>query len=307
MPTAKFICFCLFIAAALMFSCNEEEKICQLTATIEVITIDDVTKELTVKPSGGTEPYDIFWTSHSVLSGADSIVATKVGFPYGPGLYTARVIDKALCEADASVNIEFDGPSCPFYLGIDTTRQGTNMRFLAIARYGFRPFQYAWSTGSTDSIMVVPDPRGTYSVTVTSATGCTVVQSLTFLAGKEGNPRFNLQFTNHENIDLDLYVRTPTGQIIFFGDHFGDGGEFDLDCKCQECLTGPIENIFWLPGTAPQGTYTYWVEMYETCSGGNEESTYTLRRFNLNNVEETFTGTLNLLITKSPEYTFNYQ
>jgi hypothetical protein len=306
MPKFKLIGSCFFSVIALILSCKEEDA-CLLTADITVVTIDSETKELTVIPSGGVEPYDIFWTSHSVLSGADSIVATKLGFPYGPGLYKATVVDKAGCQADASVNIEFDGPSCPFYVNIDTLRQGASMIFTAKALYGIKPFQYKWSTGSTDSAIVVQDPIGAYVVTVTSATSCEVVKEIVFLAGKAGNPRFNLQFSNHDNIDLDLYVRTPTGQVIYYGDHFGDGGEFDVDCKCEECLAGPSENIFWLPGTAPKGIYTAWVEVYGTCSGGNEESTYFLHRINGDKVEATYTGTLNMFITKSPDFIFDYQ
>jgi hypothetical protein len=306
MPKRYILGFCLFSVIALIVSCKEEEA-CLLTADIAVVTIDTETKELTVIPSGGVEPYEIFWTSHSVPSGADSVIATKLGFPYGPGLYTARVIDKADCEAETSVNIEFDGPACPFYLNIDTVRHGASMRFTAIALYGIRPFQYEWSTGSTDTLIAIQDPIGSYGVTVTSATGCEVVKEIVLLTGKEGNPRFNLQFSNHEFIDLDLYVRTPTGQVIFFGDHFGDGGEFDVDCKCEACPSGPTENIFWLPGTAPKGIYTFWVEVYGTCDGGNAESTYFLHRINVDKVEESYTGVLNMFFTKSPDFIFDFQ
>ena len=29
------------------------------------------------------------------------------------------------------------------------------------------------------------------------------------LVGQDGNPRFNLMFTNPDNVDLDLYVKNP--------------------------------------------------------------------------------------------------
>lgn len=62
--------------------------------------------------------------------------------------------------------------------------------------------------------------------------------------------------------DLDLYVVDPTGDCIFFGDpSSATGGILDVDCNAtpERLCAHPIENVFWPPGTAPAGTYTYWV------------------------------------------------
>ena len=113
------------------------------------------------------------------------------------------------------------------------------------------------------------------------------------LAGTPGNPRFNLQFTNEENVDLDLYVKTPNGTIIYWNNSSGQGGELDVDCNCFGCSTGPNENIYWVPGTAPTGTYQFWVKYFDKCgTGSNATSDYTLRVINGNNVLESYTGTL---------------
>jgi uncharacterized protein YfaP (DUF2135 family) len=127
------------------------------------------------------------------------------------------------------------------------------------------------------------------------------------LAGKPGNPRFNLQFTNETNVDLDLYVQTPNGSKIYYSNQSAQGGELDVDCLCGTCPNGPNENIFWQDGTAPGGTYKFWVKYYGSCgNNGNNypPSTYTLRLLRNSQILETYTGTLSTLNSISPMYTF---
>jgi hypothetical protein len=72
----------------------------------------------------------------------------------------------------------------------------------------------------------------------------------------DGALRFTLQWSS-EN-DLDLYVLTPAGNRIYYGNRSADGGMLDRD----DTTGGPgsIENIFF---TAPEnGTYEYWVDNY---------------------------------------------
>lgn len=113
------------------------------------------------------------------------------------------------------------------------------------------------------------------------------------LVGQPGNPRFNLQFTNKENVDLDLHVITPDGTEISYLNPSGQGGTLDVDCLCDDCPQGPNENIYWEVGTAPTGTYKYWIEYYDTCGNeGSTSSNYTLRVLKNGEVLETKTGTL---------------
>ncbi len=113
------------------------------------------------------------------------------------------------------------------------------------------------------------------------------------LVGNPGNPRFNLQFTNAENVDLDLYVQTPDGTILYYAHPTGQGGTLDVDCMCVSCPQGPNENIYWENGTAPSGTYKYWVNYYSSCGSGSPSSSYTVRVLKNNQVIATKTGTLN--------------
>lgn len=127
------------------------------------------------------------------------------------------------------------------------------------------------------------------------------------LAGTPGNPRFNLQFTNEQNVDLDLYVKTPSGAIIYYGNKQDEGGELDVDCLCGACPNGPSENIYWVPGTAPSGTYQFYVKYYSSCSGASSPSSdFTLRVVNNNTVIKTYTGTLNGSNRQSQTFTHTY-
>ena len=113
------------------------------------------------------------------------------------------------------------------------------------------------------------------------------------LVGQDGNPRFNLVFTNPENVDLDLYVKAPDGTVINYSNRTGAGGTLDVDCLCGSCSQGPNENIYWEAGSAPSGTYEYWVEYYNDCgSGGNDSSSFTIRTIRNGSVLQTKTGTL---------------
>lgn len=112
------------------------------------------------------------------------------------------------------------------------------------------------------------------------------------LVGQDGNPRFNLQFTNSENVDLDLYVKTPGGRTIFYGNRSADNGTLDVDCLCSSCPQGPNENIYWENGTAPSGTYEYWVEYFDSCMSSGATSNFTIRVIRNGQVLETKTGSL---------------
>lgn len=124
------------------------------------------------------------------------------------------------------------------------------------------------------------------------------------LAGNPGNPRFNLQFSNGQNVDLDLHVRTPNNTEIYFGNPYGQNGNLDVDCICGSCGTTGNENIFWTDGSAPGGTYKAWVYYYGDCGSSSATSNYTLRVLQNSTVVATYTGTLSATNRTSTEYTF---
>ena len=127
------------------------------------------------------------------------------------------------------------------------------------------------------------------------------------IQGQAGNPRFNLQFDNSNNVDLDLHVITPSGKEISYDIPTADGGTLDLDCICGVCPSGPNENIFWVAGTAPKGTYKFWVEYFDNCGVDGSPSNYTLRLMKNAEVLQTYTGILKSTGSTSPIYSITFQ
>jgi hypothetical protein len=136
-----------------------------------------------------------------------------------------------------------------------------------------------------------------------------VVQALT---GTPGNPRFNLQHST--GVDFDLHLMTPDNSVISSYTTSGQGGKMDLSSNCLGSDTSPgiggftqtTENIYWLSGTAPHGTYQFWVQYSNYCGSTLIPGNYTLRVMNGLTTLKTYTGTLNASTTKSATYTFVY-
>lgn len=62
--------------------------------------------------------------------------------------------------------------------------------------------------------------------------------------------------------DLDLYVYDPGGNCVFFASPKSETGAIlDIDCNgaSDKVCPNPIENVYWPAKTAPEGTYTYWI------------------------------------------------
>jgi hypothetical protein len=65
--------------------------------------------------------------------------------------------------------------------------------------------------------------------------------------------------------DLDLFVEDPAGTCIFFGNRDSvSGGLLDVDCNAgsDRVCEHPVENVYWSTGTAPAGSYKYWIEAH---------------------------------------------
>jgi hypothetical protein len=73
--------------------------------------------------------------------------------------------------------------------------------------------------------------------------------------------RVSLVWDNHN--DLDLHVTTPGGEEIYFGRRSSAcGGTLDVDRNVSGETNTPVENVRWIRGTAPAGTYKVKVRNY---------------------------------------------
>jgi hypothetical protein len=92
--------------------------------------------------------------------------------------------------------------------------------------------------------------------------------------------------------DVDLYVIEPLGFEIYYSqDTSPNGGSLDLDSNAA-CSGDNVrnENITY-PNTAPAGTYTVKVNLWDDCEAPTTDYVVTVRR--RDQAPLTFTGTLN--------------
>lgn len=68
--------------------------------------------------------------------------------------------------------------------------------------------------------------------------------------------------------DIDLHVRCPNGQVIYYGRRRSCGGELDIDRNATFFgrTNRPVENVFWR-GMAPPGRYEIRVNFFAANAG----------------------------------------
>jgi hypothetical protein len=66
--------------------------------------------------------------------------------------------------------------------------------------------------------------------------------------------------------DLDLHVQEPSQEhLSFMLRRSESGGWLDVDCNAapDRICDNPVENVFWPEGKAPEGEFTYWIELFQ--------------------------------------------
>lgn len=77
--------------------------------------------------------------------------------------------------------------------------------------------------------------------------------------------------------DLDLHCIDPSGFEISWQNKLSPThGELDVDrnAGCRNPTAEPVENIYWATGTAPMGRYQVFVDYYQQCANGTDETRY---------------------------------
>lgn len=126
---------------------------------------------ITVSASGGTFPYSYMWSP----GGQTTVTATNLC----AGNYTVSVTDASGCVVTASSTV-----NQPPALAVNTTMQniscfgGCDGSLNAVPSGGTSPYTYQWS----NTVFTANNPNlcsGTYIVTVTDASGCTITATRT--------------------------------------------------------------------------------------------------------------------------------
>lgn len=79
--------------------------------------------------------------------------------------------------------------------------------------------------------------------------------------------------------DLDLICTDPFGESVFFRNRrVSSGGQLEIDMNVEypDSKT-PIENIFWEPGAAPNGTYNIYLMYYRRHEPAIDETPYNIK------------------------------
>ncbi|WP_460938993.1 beta strand repeat-containing protein, partial [Spirosoma humi] len=117
----------------------------------------------TVTVSGGTAPYVYAWSTGASTSSVSGLA---------PGSYSVMVTDAAGCSASTTVTVgNVAGPQLAVLSTTPATCLGATGAASVTATGGTAPYTYLWSTGATTS-SVSGLVTGTYSVSVTDASGC---------------------------------------------------------------------------------------------------------------------------------------
>ncbi len=90
---------------------------------------------------------------------------------------------------------------------------------------------------------------------------------------KDGRIRISLIWDNYN--DLDLHLKTPSGEIIYFGHkRSSDGGILDVDMNAGSRKSlKPVENIVFLR-EIPNGKYQIFVNYYNYKNGSPVETDF---------------------------------
>ncbi len=132
-------------------------------------TCGEANGALTTSVSGGVSPYIYAWSNGANTANQDNLAA---------GTYSLTVTDSEGCTAESSATIEDSDAPMASASATPTSCGENNGSATVSATGGNGPYSYVWSSADTDNMIDGLEP-GTYDVTVTDASGCTDVASVT--------------------------------------------------------------------------------------------------------------------------------
>ncbi len=142
----------------------------QLNETITHVLCFGGTGAIDVIVNGGVAPYAYNWSGGSSTNPVSGLLA---------GNYTLIVTDGNNCMATETYTINQPPQLLLSCLTTDNScYKSDNGSISALSTGGVPPYNYLWSTGSTDAT-INSLPVGNYEVTMTDDNGCTVSQSVT--------------------------------------------------------------------------------------------------------------------------------
>ncbi len=156
-----------------------------LVLTADSVSCNGATDgSITLTGNGGTAPYNLAWSNGAIQNNVNTLMGTLADLPAGD--YSVTVTDDLDCEAVAAINV---GEPSALALTIDKTDTDcdqSNGSASATVTGGLPPYSYAWSNGGA-SATINNLTGGTYTLLVTDANNCTVLDSVSILNAGEFN------------------------------------------------------------------------------------------------------------------------
>lgn len=200
----------------------KEDNTLSLSATLTSTSCtDDASGSIDLTVNGKTEPYTYSWSNLETTEDLSNLSS---------GYYTVTVTDNKGCTANSGFFISKKTFQVPRVI-VQPLCHGDNNGAITLQTPigGTGPFTYEWSNGETGTELTDLSP-GTYSVTVTDATGCSRTMSLSINDPSEimaSETVSNTACDGEGFFNVDLTVSGGTGPYTFHWSN-GDNSE-DID------------------------------------------------------------------------------
>ncbi len=160
---------------------------------------------IVLNPSGGTAPYTFLWNNNSSLSSRNALCT---------GNYDVTVTDNTGCSTTRSFPINEPSLVVPNVVTVDEScNPGNDGSASANPSGGTGPYTFLWSFNNSTANSITGLAAGSYTVTVTDNTNCSVAETVIINSG--GNISINESITDascNANCDGSILLN-PSGGI----------------------------------------------------------------------------------------------
>jgi gliding motility-associated-like protein len=266
------------------FTITEPEVLLTATDATPALCTGESTGTATIIPQGGTAPYTYLWADGQQDSIADALLAGPISVTVTDANGCTTLDTVTVAEATA-LTLSFD-PNNPLCQGTETGS------ITAVPDGGTGSYNYVWSDQQTDAT-AVNLAEGTYTLTLTDANDCTLIDSVAITAPQAlsssvtsnmatclpepdgsatvtaggGTPAYNYEWSNGQtvataqNLDAGMYTVTVTddnGCVAIDTAQVDAIPELDFEFTTQSAsCAGAADGAIAITAMGGDGNYSY--------------------------------------------------